>query len=98
MNALAALLAAPTHAVGSYTREAARALNDRRAAGVLEEFRADAPTTSDVQRLLGLGTPQAVHQLMVAIKTLKADVRETAAETPVDTTAAPAAAASATPP
>jgi hypothetical protein len=63
VNVLAALLAAPTHALGSYTREAARALNDRRAAGVLEEFRADALTTADVQRLLGLGTPQAVHQL-----------------------------------
>ncbi|MDQ6614350.1 MAG: hypothetical protein M3083_06310 [Actinomycetota bacterium] len=60
---LAALIDAPTAAAGTYTREAARALNRQRFDNVVEEFKADALITSEVQRLLKLGTPQAVHQL-----------------------------------
>jgi len=60
---LAALVEAPTRGAGTYTRDAAQALNRRRLDSVVDEFKADALVTSDVQRLLSLGTPQAVHQL-----------------------------------
>lgn len=60
---LAQLVEAPTRGAGEYTREAARSLNRQRVASAVEEFKADAITTADVQRLLNLGTPQAVHQL-----------------------------------
>ena len=62
-DVLATLIAAPTQGAGEYSREAARALNRRRIGSVVEEFKADSIVTSDVQRLLNLGTPQAVHQL-----------------------------------
>jgi hypothetical protein len=60
---LAALVEAPIHGAGDYTREAARALNRRRLDDVIGQFKADALPTAEVQRLLHLGTPQAVHQL-----------------------------------
>lgn len=60
---LSALVVAPTQGAGTYTREAAQALNRRRIDNVVEEFKADALKTSDVQQLVKLGTPQAVHQL-----------------------------------
>lgn len=60
---LAELVEAPTQGAGEYTRKAAQALNRQRLNNVVEEFKADALITSDVQRLLNLGTPQAVHQL-----------------------------------
>ncbi|MDP9072693.1 MAG: hypothetical protein M3N98_00730 [Actinomycetota bacterium] len=62
-DVLAALITAPTEGAGKYSREAAKALNRHRLGSVVEEFKADAIVTSDVQRLLNLGTPQAVHQL-----------------------------------
>jgi hypothetical protein len=60
---LATLVDAPTGAAGSYTREAAHQLNDRRNRDALEEFKAGALPTAAVQGVLGFGTPQAVHQL-----------------------------------
>lgn len=45
------------------TITAARVLNEVRVKGLLAEFKANALTTAQVQELLGLGTPQAVHRL-----------------------------------
>lgn len=60
---LAVLVDAPTGGAGQYVRETARELNSRRIDQTVAEFKAAALVTSDVQGLLGLGTPQAVHQL-----------------------------------
>jgi hypothetical protein len=60
---LAALVDAPRGGVAEYRRAAARALNAQRLAEIREDFKATALVTADVQRLLGLGTPQAVHRL-----------------------------------
>ena len=60
---LATLVDAPTGAAGTYSREAAHQLNDRRSRDALEEFKAGALPTAAVQGLLGFATPQAVHQL-----------------------------------
>jgi hypothetical protein len=62
-DVLSALVAAPTQGAGTYTRLAAQALNRQRIESAVEELKADALITSDVQHLLNLGTPQAVHQL-----------------------------------
>ena len=60
---LAVLVDAPTGGAGRYVREADRELNRRRLDDVVHEFKAAALPTAKVQRLLNLGTPQAVHQL-----------------------------------
>jgi hypothetical protein len=57
------LLEAPTSPQGTLERIAARALNDRRHAALLRDFVAGALPTPQVQQLLGLRTPQAVHRL-----------------------------------
>jgi hypothetical protein len=60
---LAHLVDAPTSAAGEYERVAARQISDRRRRDALDEFLASALPTSDVQALLHLGTPQAVHRM-----------------------------------
>lgn len=62
-DALAAFVDAPPSGAGSYARTAAEEINSTRRRNAVEEFRSASLTTSDVQRLLGLGTPQAVHRL-----------------------------------
>ena len=63
VDVLEALINAPTGGAGEYTQAAARALNRLRGSDALERFKAGALVTADVQHLLGLGTPQAVHRL-----------------------------------
>lgn len=60
---LALLVDTPMAGAGSYTRVAARHLNQQRRRAAVEAFKAAALPTADVQHLLGLGTPQAVHRL-----------------------------------
>jgi hypothetical protein len=60
---LAVLVDAPTSGAGQYVRVTARELNRLRKDEVVHEFKAGALPTTDVQQLLRLGTPQAVHQL-----------------------------------
>lgn len=57
------LLTAPTEPQGNLERVAAQALNDQRRAALAQEFVAGALPTPQVQQLLGLGTPQAVHRM-----------------------------------
>jgi hypothetical protein len=58
-----ALLEAPTQPAGTLERIGARKLNDARNAVLIDEFRDGALPTPDVQELLRVRTPQAVHQL-----------------------------------
>lgn len=60
---LATLVNAPTRSAGAYRHAAARALNEERFADTRASFQSGALPTAEVQRLLGLGTPQAVHRL-----------------------------------
>jgi hypothetical protein len=60
---LDALLAAPTTPQGTLERTAARRLNDQRRAALVEDFVDGSMRTSEVQKLLKLRTPQAVHRL-----------------------------------
>jgi hypothetical protein len=60
---LAALVAAPTESAGEYSRIAARELNEQRIADAVASFKETALPTRSVQQMLGLGTPQAVHQM-----------------------------------
>ena len=60
---LDALLAAPTTPQGSLERTAARRLSDQRRAALVEDFVGGSMRTSEVQALLKLRTPQAVHRL-----------------------------------
>lgn len=60
---LAALLSTPTRAAGCLARAAATEVNQQRTGDALTEFKAAALTTAQVQKLLGVGTPQAVHRL-----------------------------------
>jgi hypothetical protein len=62
-DALAALVDAPDRGAGNYLRTAADEINSARRRHALEEFKSGSLTTAAVQRLLGLGTPQAVHRL-----------------------------------
>ncbi|HUE60729.1 MAG TPA: hypothetical protein VMO88_14215 [Acidimicrobiales bacterium] len=62
-EALEAFVDAPHHGAGSYSRTAADEINSARRRQAVDEFRAGSLTTAEVQRLLGLGTPQAVHRL-----------------------------------
>ncbi|HZD65309.1 MAG TPA: hypothetical protein VE152_04350 [Acidimicrobiales bacterium] len=60
---LAALVDTPTAGAGEYAHLAAGELGRHRRRAALAEFKAGALATSEVQDLLGLGTPQAVHRL-----------------------------------
>lgn len=62
-GALLELVGAPTTAAGSFSHLAASAVNRQRRDEARQQFLAGALATSDVQRLLGLRTPQAVHRL-----------------------------------
>ena len=60
---LDALLAAPTTPQGTLERVAARTLSDQRRASLVQDFVDGSPRTPEVQALLKLRTPQAVHRL-----------------------------------
>jgi hypothetical protein len=60
---LDALLVAPTTPQGTLERTAARRLNDQRRVALVEDFVDGSMRTSEVQKLLKLRTPQAVHRL-----------------------------------
>jgi hypothetical protein len=60
---LDALLAAPTTPQGTLERTAARKLSDQRRAALVEDFVDGSMRTPQVQALLKLRTPQAVHRL-----------------------------------
>src|SRR6476620_12401661 len=60
---LEALLAAPMTPQGTLERVAARTLSDQRRATLVEDFVDGSLRTPDVQALLKLRTPQAVHRL-----------------------------------
>ena len=60
---LDALLTAETTPQGVLERIAARGLNDQRRAALVEDFIEGSIRTSEVQALLRLRTPQAVHRL-----------------------------------
>lgn len=64
------LLAAPTAPQGTLERVAAHNLNTQRRAALVEDFVEGAMPTPDVQALLGLRTPQAVHRLRTRGKLL----------------------------
>ena len=57
------LLIAPTSPQGTLERIAARTLSDQRRAALVEDFVGGAMRTPEVQALLKLRTPQAVHRL-----------------------------------
>jgi hypothetical protein len=63
LRSLDALLAAPTTPQGTLERIAARTLSDQRRAALVEDFVDGAMRTPEVQALLKLRTPQAVHRL-----------------------------------
>src|SRR6478752_3105366 len=60
---LDALLTAPTTPEGTLERTAARRLSDQRRAALVDDFVKGSMRTSEVQTLLKLRTPQAVHRL-----------------------------------
>ena len=57
------MLTAPTAPEGTLERIAARKLSDQRRAALVEDFVEGSMRTPDVQKLLKLRTPQAVHRL-----------------------------------
>jgi hypothetical protein len=73
-SVLDALLEAPTTPRGTLERVAARKLNDQRRPALVRDFVDGAMRTSEVQALLGLGSPQAVHRLRTRGKLLGAAV------------------------
>lgn len=60
---LGRLVEIPVGPAGRLAEAAARDLNEQRQQDTVREFRSGSLTTSAVQDLLGLGTPQAVHRL-----------------------------------
>lgn len=62
-GALLELVDAPTSTAGSFSHSAATALSRQRRDDARERFLEGCLATSDVQRLLNLRTPQAVHRL-----------------------------------
>lgn len=60
---LAAVVDAPARSAGTYRRAAASAINEQRLREALDTFRHGARSTAEVQELLGLRTPQAIHRL-----------------------------------
>ena len=71
---LDALLAAPTTPQGTLERVTAQKLNSQRRAALVQDFVDGSMRTPDVQALLGLRTPQAVHRLRTRGKLLGAAV------------------------
>lgn len=71
---LDALLAAPTTPQGTLERIAAHKLNTQRRTALVGDFVDGSMPTPDVQALLGLRTPQAVHRLRTRGKLLGAAV------------------------
>jgi hypothetical protein len=69
-----ALLAAPTTPQGTLERIAAGTLNTQRRTALVQDFVDGSMPTPDVQALLGLRTPQAVHRLRTRGKLLGAAV------------------------
>ncbi|HEV7852837.1 MAG TPA: hypothetical protein VGP27_16005 [Mycobacterium sp.] len=67
---LDALLAAPGAPQGTLERIAARELNTQRRGALVQEFVDGSMRTSDVQALLGVKSPQAVHRLRTRKKLL----------------------------
>ena len=67
---LDALLTAPTAPQGALELVAARTLNDQRRGSLVQEFVDGSLPTPDVQALLKLRTPQAVHRLRTRGKLL----------------------------
>ena len=63
VGVLAFLVDIPSSAAGEFAPLAVRELNRQRRADALENFRDGALATFEVQQLLSLGTPQAVHRL-----------------------------------
>lgn len=63
VGALLELVEAPTSTAGSYSHSAAAALSHQRRDDARERFLEGCLVTADVQRLLNLRTPQAVHRL-----------------------------------
>lgn len=62
-NVLDALLTAPSTPQGTLERIAARSLSDQRRTALVEDFVEGSMRTPEVQALLKLRTPQAVHRL-----------------------------------
>ena len=62
-GALRQLVDAPVSTAGAYSHTAAAAVNQRRRDEARQQFLDSALATADVQRLLNLRTPQAVHRL-----------------------------------
>lgn len=71
---LDAILAAPTTPQGTLERIAAHKLNTQRRTALVHDFVDGSMPTPDVQALLGLRTPQAVHRLRTRGKLLGAAV------------------------
>jgi hypothetical protein len=71
---LEAIREAPTEPQGTLERTAVRALNDQRRTAVVQEFIEGSLPTPQVEELLGLHTPQAVHRLRTRGKLLGAAV------------------------
>jgi hypothetical protein len=69
-NILAALLTAPTAPQGTLERIAAHKLNTQRRGKLVQQFVDGSMYTSDVQALLDMKTPQAVHRLRTRRKLL----------------------------
>jgi hypothetical protein len=67
---LTALLDAPSTPRGTLERVAARSLNQQRRAALVRDFVDGSIPTPDVQSLLNLRTPQAVHRLRTRGKLL----------------------------
>jgi len=67
---LTALLDAPTAPEGTLERIAARALNQQRRATLVQDFVDGSMTTPEVQTVMNLRTPQAVHRLRTRGKLL----------------------------
>lgn len=63
MGALLELVEAPTSTAGTFTRASASAVNHQRRDEARRQFLDNALATADVQRMLRLRTPQAVHRL-----------------------------------
>jgi hypothetical protein len=60
---LAALVDLPTSSAGEYDALAANLVNARRTTSAVQEFTDAALSTAEMQEVLALGTPQAVHRL-----------------------------------
>lgn len=71
---LEAIRTAPTTPQGVLEHTAATGINEQRRHGLVDDFVAGALPTPQVQALLGVGSPQAVHRLRTRKKLLGAAV------------------------